>query len=197
VSDDRVPAADRGEDLDDLPQGPEDEIVDGELEDMAVDEEVIEGDLVDLELSAESLVADLEAVVAERDQFLDAYRRAQADFENFRKQAQKREHDAIDRAVTALVGRLLPVLDAGDAAQAHGGAEAAAVEQVAGLLYETLAKEGLEAVDPEPGEMFDPNVHDAVAHEPGEGEPAILEVLRTGYIWKGRTLRPAMVRVKG
>ncbi len=172
-------------------------VIDGELEDAPVDEEVIEADLVDLELSAESLVADLEAVVAERDQFLDAYRRAQADFENFRKQAQKRENDAMDRAVTALVGRMLAVLDAADAARAHGGAEAKAVEQVAGLLYETLAKEGLEAVDPEPGDEFDPNVHDAVAHEPGEGEPAILEVLRTGYIWNGRTIRPAMVRVKG
>ena len=64
-----------------------------------------------------------------------------------------------------------------------------------------LSKEGLERVLPE-GQPFDPELHDAVAHEPAEGEgapvhPEVSEVLRAGYLWKGRVLRPAMVKVRG
>ena len=48
------------------------------------------------------------------------------------------------------------------------------------------------------GEPFDPNQHEAVMHEPGEGgDPVVLETLRIGYRWKGRVLRPAMVKVQG
>ncbi len=59
-----------------------------------------------------------------------------------------------------------------------------------------LEKEGLERIDPV-GEPFDPNEHEAVANEPGDGgEPAVAETLRAGYRWKGRVLRPAMVKVR-
>jgi molecular chaperone GrpE len=67
------------------------------------------------------------------------------------------------------------------------------------MLLETLAKEGLERLDA-PGVEFDPVVHDAVAHAPaadGEEAGVIDEVLRSGYRWRGRVLRPAMVRVRG
>ena len=49
------------------------------------------------------------------------------------------------------------------------------------------------------GEPFDPNLHEAVMHEPGDGarRPVVVETLRTGYQWKGRVLRPAMVKVRG
>jgi molecular chaperone GrpE len=63
-------------------------------------------------------------------------------------------------------------------------------------LFDTLEKEGLERIDPS-GAPFDPNEHDAVLHEEGEGEPQVAEVLRAGYRWKGRVLRPAMVKVTG
>ena len=64
-----------------------------------------------------------------------------------------------------------------------------------------LEKEGLERIDPM-GRPFDPNEADAVAHEEGadaEGgsEPVVSAVLRPGYRWKGRLLRPAMVKVRG
>ena len=63
-------------------------------------------------------------------------------------------------------------------------------------LLEALTKHGLEVVATE-GSPFDPTVHEAVVHEPGGGgEPTITEVLRTGYLWGGRTLRAAMVKVK-
>jgi molecular chaperone GrpE len=93
----------------------------------------------------------------------------------------------------------LPVLDTADLALAHGGSED--VKQVAGALFDILSKEGLERIDPE-GQPFDPAHHDAVAHEPVEGEgapemPEVSEVMRAGYLWKGQVLRPAMVKVRG
>jgi molecular chaperone GrpE len=152
------------------------------------------------ELSVESLLADLERVTAERDRYLDGYQRSLADLDNFRKQVQRRQEEAVQRALGGFVQRLLPVLDACDAALAHGAGE---VEPILAALYQALEKEGLSRVAPE-GEPFDPNLAEAVVHEPGEGgqggpggEQIVSEVLRAGYTWNGRVLRPAMVKVTG
>ena len=76
----------------------------------------------------------------------------------------------------------------------HGAAD---VEPIAKMLAELLEREGLNRLAPA-GDPFDPNLHDAVMHEPGEGgEAVVVETLRTGYEWKGRVLRPAMVKVRG
>jgi molecular chaperone GrpE len=145
-----------------------------------------------LRAAAEALEVDLELLLAERKQYLDAFRRAQADFENYRKQAQKRQEDAVVRSLGSFVDGLLPVLDSCDAALAHGASE---VEPVLSALYGALAKEGLERIDPK-GSAFDPAEAEAVVHEPGEGgEQVVAEVLRPGYRWRGRVLRPAMVKV--
>ena len=143
-----------------------------------------------------AVVSDIEGLKRERDDYLDALRRLQADFENFRKRTMKQQTDILERAAQTLVEKLLPVLDAADLAIAHGAD--AAVGQVAGLLLDTLVKEGLEGVDPKPGDPFDPTRHEAVAHEPGEGgDPEVADLLRAGYRWKGVLLRPAMVKVRG
>ncbi len=151
---------------------------------------------------AEITIAQLDALVAERDQFLDAYQRTAADFDNFRKVSQKRITDEVSRSQGSFVERLLPVLDAIDAARAQGHEHASAdVEAIAGQLYGFLEKEGLERVEPI-GADFDPNVAEAVVHEPGDPDderehPVVTEVLRTGYLWSGRVIRPAMVKVAG
>jgi len=164
------------------------------------DDEVVEGELVDdlgpaeeaPEVSVESLVTDLERVTVARDDFRDAYQRAAADFDNFRKQSQRRLEDHVARTSGALVERLLPVLDACDGALAHGATE---VEPIASALLVALEKEGLVRVDPV-GEAFDPTVAEAVVHEPGAGgEHIVSQVMRPGYTWRGRVLRPAMVKV--
>lgn len=138
----------------------------------------------------------LDALVAERDEFLDAYRRTAADFDNYRKQAQKRITDEVARSQGGFVERMLPVLDAIEAAQAHAGPGESGVEAVSKALFGFLEKEGLERVAPT-GEPFDPNVAEAVMHEEGDGEPTVVEVLRTGYLWNGRVIRAAMVKVAG
>ncbi|MDE3064571.1 MAG: nucleotide exchange factor GrpE [Acidobacteriota bacterium] len=141
-------------------------------------------------------------VERERDEYLATLQRLQADFENYRKRVARSSEEAAARAAGDLVARLLPVLDAFDLAEAHFGAggevteEAIALTQARGLMLDTLAREGLERIDAD-AVPFDPQVHDAVAHEPGDAEPVIDGVLRAGYRWKGTVLRPAMVRVKG
>ena len=69
-------------------------------------------------------------------------------------------------------------------------------------LLDTLTEAGLEVISPA-GERFDPNYHEAVLHTTAEtddeasGEPIVTDVLRTGYAWSGRVLRPAVVGVRG
>jgi len=148
----------------------------------------------------ESAFADLNIieVVKERDEFKDIALRVQADFENYRKRAATQLADEVDRATGRIVESLLPVLDACEAAVSHG---VAGVEQVWSSLLGAVQKQGLEAIDLA-GKPFDPAVAEAVMHEEGDPadsatEPMVVEVLRTGYRWKGRVLRAAMVKVKG
>jgi molecular chaperone GrpE len=164
----------------------EDLVVESELSD-STRETIVEG-------VASHTVATIEDVVKERDEFKDIALRVQADFENYRKRAASQMGDELDRALGKLVEQLLPVLDACEAAVAHG---VEGVEQVWSSLIGALQKQGLEALDLA-GKSFDPALADAVMHEEGDGsEPVVLEVLRTGYRWKGRVLRAAMVKVKG
>ena len=153
------------------------------------DEEVLEAlaDEIDEEL-------DLAAIVAERDDYRDTLLRVKAEFDNYRKRVARDEAELRERASEGLVEKLLVVLDACDAAVGHGATD---VEPIARMLLEMLEREGLTRLAPE-GDPFDPNQHDAVMHEDGEGGDAIVvETLRIGYAWKARVLRPAMVKVRG
>ena len=150
----------------------------------------------------------LAAAQRERDEYLDMVKRVQADFENYKKRMLRQQTETLDRAAEGLVVTLLPVLDAFDLAQAHLQTEPDAggkdLLQAAALLSDTLAKVGLERVGA-PGDAFDPMLHEAVEHQPagddddGEAEPGpvVTDVLRAGYRFKGRVVRPAMVRVRG
>lgn len=145
-------------------------------------------------LAGDPLAVELADARKERDDYLDALRRLQADFENYRKRIDKQQSDTVRRAAEGLVEKLLPALDTADLALAHTASPE--VEQVRAALLDVLQREGLERIDLA-GQPFDPTVHDAVAHEPAEGKQEVAEVLRAGYVWKGRVLRPAMVKVRG
>ena len=122
--------------------------------------------------------------------------RLQADFENFRKRVAAQLGDDVDRATGKIVESILPVLDACEAAAAHG---VQGIESVWSALLGSLQKQGLEALDLA-DKPFDPSTAEAVVHEPGSEDgpgPVVSEVLRTGYRWKGRVVRAAMVKVKG
>jgi molecular chaperone GrpE len=153
------------------------------------DEERLEDELSDIEAQ---LLDDMDRLQSERNDYLDQLLRTRADFDNYRKRILKQQSEHQERAAEALVEKLLEALDTFDMAVAHGQG----FEQVRDMLVTILTKEGLERIDPA-GEQFDPNESDAVAHEDGDGGPVVAEVLRPGYRWKGRVLRPAMVKVRG
>ncbi len=156
------------------------------------DGDLADGDLADGDL-AEEISGEIVQLVAERDQFKDIAQRLQADFENYRKRMTAQRAAEIDRATGALAEALLPVLDAAEAAYLAHPDE---VGPLLNLLLAELRKQGLATVDLL-DRPFDPNLADAVAHEAGGGgEPIVTEVLRSGYTWNGRTLRPAMVRTR-
>ncbi len=147
-------------------------------------------------VTVEDLVVALEAVTAERDQHLADLQRVSAEFQNFRKQTEKRNSDFAAQAGSRVAEALLPVLDACDAA-AQQGVEG--VEPIAGQLRGELERAGLQVIA-EVDAPFDPNLHEAAMSEPGDdGQdgPIVAQVLRTGYAWNGRVLRAAMVKVKG
>lgn len=135
--------------------------------------------------------AEIRALAAERDTFKDIAQRTLADFDNYKKRVHAQIRDEADRATARLIEALLPVLDAAEAAYVNHPEE---VGPLLNVMLGELRKQGLEPLDLE-GQPFDPSVAEAVAHEPGEGgEVIVTEVLRSGYRWKDRTLRAAMVR---
>lgn len=152
------------------------------------EQEVVEQ--VDLVLSE----LNIDEVVKERDEFKDIALRVQADFENYRKRVSAQITDDVDRSSGRIIEALLPILDACEAAIGHG---IEGVEPVFAALLGVLQKQGLEVLDLN-GKLFDPAAAEAVVHEESDdGEATVTEVLRTGYRWKGRVLRAAMVKVKG
>jgi molecular chaperone GrpE len=162
-----------------------------------VEDPTAEASIREAEAAVETDI-DIARVARERDEYLDALKRLQADFENYKKRILKQQTEHLERAAESLVEKLLPVLDTFDLAVKHGGD---GLDQVQGQLMAALEKEGLERIDPL-GKPFDPNESDAVAHEEGDGDGAggqqiVSEVMRTGYRFKGKLLRPAMVKVKG
>lgn len=143
---------------------------------------------------------DVESVRAERDSYLADSQRLAAEFSNFRKQSEKRVADTAASQSAGLVRSLLPVLDACDSA--IGLDSGSAVVPIRSALITELERNGLELLAPELWDVFDPEHHEAVIHEPASSEhghdgPVIGEVLRAGYLWKGRVVRPAMVKVIG
>ena len=154
-----------------------------------------DGDVADVDGAADEMVdlesVDVAAVLAERDELRALAMRLQADFENFRRRTSTQAEADIDRATGRLAEAFLPVLDAAEAAYVRHPDE---VGPLLNVMLGELKKHGLEsvAVGDEP---FDPEVAEAVAHTPGVGgDVVVAEVLRSGYRWRGRTLRPAMVR---
>ena len=147
----------------------------------------------------EQLVTDIDALQRERNELLDTTRRLQADFENYRKRVLREQTALVDRATEGLLEQLLPVLDSFELAvmnlddtvdeKVRKGIELAFAE-----FTSVLERAGLERIDAN-GAPFDPNEHEAVLHDDGDGEPHVSEVLRTGWKLKGRVIRPAMVKV--
>jgi molecular chaperone GrpE len=143
----------------------------------------------------------LAEVTRERDEYLDALQRLQAEFENYRKRKERESVELSARAGERVVRELLPIVDdlerALEAAAAHEEAKLEeGVRLVHRALADLLAKEGL--VEVETNGTFDPHVHEALLSQPSdEEEGSVIEVLQKGYRLGDRVLRPARVVVAG
>ena len=152
------------------------------------------------------LVAQLEAALLEKAQLQDLVLRRQADYDNFRRRADREKQDIRATASQDAVEAMLPILDdferALAATPAAGQQEpvfheyAKGIELIHQRLMESLAKLGLEPVTAV-GQVFDPNLHNAVQREERSDVPdqTVVEEYQRGYQFKGRLLRAAMVKV--
>ncbi|HMD43828.1 MAG TPA: nucleotide exchange factor GrpE [Candidatus Acidoferrum sp.] len=127
--------------------------------------------------------------------------RRQADFDNYRKRIEKERGEDQKRATGRVIEQLIPVLDGFEQAlAAHKEAEYESYRKGFELIYkqllDNLTKLGAERVDPV-GKLFDPHLHQALdrAESAQYQDGTILEVFQPGYVFHGRVLRPAMVRV--
>jgi molecular chaperone GrpE len=142
----------------------------------------------------------LTRVQRERDEYLDLARRAQADFENYRKRAAREAAAAGERAKSGLVRELLPIVDNLERALASAGQGeqhlAEGVHLVHNELIAVLERNGVEQFDPA-GQRFDPSEHEALStrDEDGAESGVVLDVVEKGYRANGTILRPARVVV--
>lgn len=150
---------------------------------------------------ADALSAEVQKLLAEKQELTDTLVRRQADFENYRKRIERERHQDHHRGVEIFAERLLPVLDAlGHALAADPGSASSeyrkGFELIERQLIDLLAKQGLVRMETA-GKQFDPHFHHAIEQvETSEyAEGAIIDELQPGYLFHGKVLRPAMVRV--
>jgi len=142
-----------------------------------------------------ALGAELEALRGELDERTHDLQRITAEYANYRKRVDRDRAAAAELTTGAVLTALLPVLDDIDRAREHGDL-VGPFASVAESLTAVTGKLGLTAFG-EKGDRFDPNRHEAVAHQTSADvtEPTCVEVMRRGYTLGERLLRPALVAV--
>ena len=143
-----------------------------------------------------------EGLQADLNRFRDLALRSQADFENYKKRAAREKNEAIKYANSSLLEKLVAIIDnfelGLEAARAEGENSPifSGMSMVLKQLMDFLTDNGLEPIDAA-GQKFDPNLHEAIAHEPSEEFPegTVVRQTRRGYRMKDRLLRPSSVVV--
>jgi molecular chaperone GrpE len=145
--------------------------------------------------------ADVAKLTADLDDLRQTLLRRQADFENYRKRIEKERLEENKRATARVVEALIPIVDGFEhALAAHREAEYESYRKGFELIYkqmlDNLSKLGVVRVEPT-GQPFDPHQHQAVDRAESSDAPdgTVLQVFQPGYVFHGRVLRPAMVRV--
>ena len=145
--------------------------------------------------------AEMAKLTADLEELRQTLLRRQADFDNYRKRIEKERFEDSKRATARVIEGLIPVIDGFEhALAAHREAEYDNYRKGFELIYKQLldsvTKLGVERIDPV-GKSFDPHLHQAVdrAETTDREDGAILQVFQPGYVFHGRVLRPAMVRV--
>lgn len=139
---------------------------------------------------------------ADLDRFRDLAMRSQADFENYKKRAAREKEEAVRFANSSLLERLIAIIDNFELGLSAARAEGEQSPIYSGMmlvlkqLNDFLADNGLQPIEAEGG-PFDPNLHEAIAHEPSNKVPEgkVIRQTRRGYRFKDRLLRPSSVVV--
>jgi len=153
-------------------------------------------------LDLQQLTAELEQIRSDRQEFLDGWQRARAEFANYRKRVEREQDEARSRIAGETLLRVLAIMDDLDRALRDRPAEAEAAAWAEGidLIYRKfqalLEAEGIQLIQAE-GQAFNPALHEALSHEESEAhdEGQVIEVVQRGYRIGDRVLRPALVRV--
>ncbi len=158
-----------------------------------------EADVADSAALLASITADRDRLAGERADFYDQLLRLRAEFENFRKRAQRERSEFSEFATMEAIRAVLPVLDDFERAlkvETSDAEYARGMQLIYQRLLDNLKKLGLEPIEAE-GQKFDPALHHAVETEKTGQVPdqTVLQVHQSGYNFKGKLLRPAMVKV--
>ena len=153
----------------------------------------------DAAASAESLDARLAKAEADAQKYLDNWRRAEADLQNYKRRAEQERDESRRFSSASLIINLLPIVDDFERAFASIDSNLAGLTWLDGLrliyrkLLALLEAAGVRQIQAD-GQQFDPRIHEAVAHIDGE-EGKVLSEVQRGYMLHDRVLRPAMVVV--
>jgi molecular chaperone GrpE len=158
-----------------------------------------ENDAPSEQTDAQDEIANMQA---DLDRFRDLAMRSQADFENYKKRCAREKEDAVKYANKSLLEKLVSIVDhfelGLDAARAEGEKSPiySGMSLVLKQLQDFLAENGLQPIEAV-GQKFDPNFHEAIAHQPSAGIPEehVISQTRRGYRFKDRLLRPSTVVV--
>jgi len=142
-------------------------------------------------------------IEAERDEAIAGRLRALADFKNYQRRAVENEAKAVTSGATSVVKALLPVLDHFEVALAHDRSSMTVehLDQAMGMVHDELLKaleaQGVERIEPQPGDEFDPMRHTAVTHMQSDdiGPGLVGALFQSGYALGDYVLRPAKVAV--
>ncbi len=150
----------------------------------------------------ESLKQKLNDAEARAAEYLDGWQRTQAEFINFRRRLERDRQAEFLAMKAEIIKKFLPVLDDLERALQHPPQEADLQAWVQGVdlilrkMQSILQAEGVERIEAE-GQMFDPNLHEAIGHEDVDGQESgrVIAVVQQGYRLGERVIRPALVRV--
>ncbi len=141
----------------------------------------------------------LEECREERDEYLEGWKRSKADFLNYKKEEEERLEKKIVRRQENVLNNLITVLDSFDLSLLSSDEkkiDRKGVELIRNQLFDALRKAGLEKINVNPGDEFDPSMHEAVERiESDHPVETVVEETEKGYKYKDRVLRPSKVKV--
>jgi molecular chaperone GrpE len=150
----------------------------------------------------EALAKQLEEAQVKGAEYLDGWQRSQAEFSNYKKRLEREQLGTAQLMRGAIISRFLPVMDDLQRALSNRPADEASQPWVGGIeliqrkMQAILDAEGVTRIEAE-GKMFDPNLHEAISHEPSDAHESgqIIDVVQQGYMLGERVIRHSMVRV--